>query len=240
MPVNPFREKLRKFQFQHPLFRRVHPFWLDCFRGKLSVSGLCVWGLDVYPLIRDFPRLYTNVAAKCESAEAMTSIAETIYEETGCGAIAESHQMLFRIFLVSIGVQEDEITDKNQTDSGRAALDFIWRITRDDSFVAGLAMVGVGVERPLPALFEQLVRAFRQHYAMDDKGVKFFAIHDVADVKHSQVATRIVSEFAQTTAEQSHICEVLTHFWDLQKKQMDELYHRTQLNRVSNGNLATM
>jgi pyrroloquinoline quinone (PQQ) biosynthesis protein C len=226
--IQPFREKLRRFQSQHPLFQGVHPFWRDCFYGRLSTADLRAWALDAYPVVRDFSRLYTHVAAKCESEQTMTFLAETIYEETGSGVEAESHPTLFRKLLRALDVHENEISPINPTETGRAVWEFCWETARNDSFLAGLTLVGIGIERPLPNLFQLLARAFPRYYVKDADAVKYFTVHTVADVKHSQIAARVISELAQSAAAQSRVREVLFQLWDLQKRQLDELYRASQ------------
>ena len=236
--IQPFRETLRRFQDQHPLFQGIHPFWRDCFYGRLSTADLRAWALDVYPIVRDFPRIYTHVAAKCESERTMTFLAETIYEETGSGVESESHPTLFRNLLRGLDVPEDEILPISPNEAGRAVWEFCWDTARNDSFLAGLTVVGIGIERPLPNLFQLLARAFRRHYVRDADAVKFFAVHTVADVKHSQIAARVISGLAQSAAAQSRVREVLFQLWDLQKRQLDELYRASQCR--PNGELVRL
>jgi pyrroloquinoline quinone (PQQ) biosynthesis protein C len=226
--IQPFREKLRRFQGEHPLFQGVHPFWRECFHGRLSPADVRAWALEAYPIVRDFSRLYTHVAAKCESEQTMTFLAETIYEETGSGVEAESHPTLFRNLMRALEVPEDEILHLNPTETGRAAWEFCWETARHDSFLSGLTLVGIGIERPLPNLFQLLARAFQRYYVKNAEAVKFFVVHTVADVKHSQIAARVISELAQSAAAQARVREVLFQFWDLQKRQLDELYRASQ------------
>jgi pyrroloquinoline-quinone synthase len=222
--TNNFRRELRQFQEQHPLFQTIHPFWRDCFRGRLELGDLRRWALDVYPLIRDFPRLYVQVASKCDAEKTLTFLAETIFEETGGGVESESHPTLFRSFLKALGVPEDEICQKSGTKGGRDFFDHSWRMVRDGTFLEGLTYLGLGIERPLPGLFEMIARSFQQQHGLEASAVKFFKVHTVADVKHSQLAARLVSELAQTNEQKARVRAVLTEVWDLQKRQLDELY----------------
>jgi pyrroloquinoline-quinone synthase len=221
--ASPFRQELRAMQGQHPLFQSTHPFWAACFRGRLSRAQAQRWALDVYPIIRDFSRLYINVAARCESERTLTFLAETIFEETGSGVESESHPTLFRNFLGALGVDERDLRDQPETEAGRAFWHFCWDTARDASFLEGLTLVGIGIERPLPAFFQMIARAFQRHYGLNAEAVKFFSIHTVADVKHSQLASRIVAELAGTPAQQARVREVLFRVWDLQLAQLDEL-----------------
>jgi pyrroloquinoline quinone (PQQ) biosynthesis protein C len=228
----PFRQELRAMQQQHPLFQTTHPFWNDCFRGRLSVDDLRCWGLDVYPMIRRFANFYVNVAAKCDSERTLTFLAETIFEETGSGVEAESHPTLFRNFLKALGISDDDISENCITEAGGACAKFCHDLTRTGTFLEGIALVGVGIERTLPGFFQMLAQTFQRRYSMDESAVKFFLIHTVADVKHSQIASRIVAELAETPNARKQIRELLFHFWDLQKRQLDELHQLARENRM--------
>jgi len=119
-----FRQDLRQLQAEHPLFSATHPFWRDCFRGRLSQADVRRWAVDVYPLVRDFPRLYLQVAAKCADERALTFLAETIFEETGSGREAESHPTLFRRFLIELGQPENKPPIEPMTTSGKLLHEF--------------------------------------------------------------------------------------------------------------------
>lgn len=219
----PFRRELLRIQQSHPLFQATHPFWRDCFRGRLRREDIQQWALDVYPVIRDFSRLYLHVAAKCSDERTLTFLAETIFEETGSGSEPDSHPTLFRNFMASLGIAPETIREHPATPAGRDFHDFAWATVRDSSFLAGLALVGLGIERPLPTFFAMIARAFQRDYGLTDEAVRFFAVHTVADVKHSQIAARIVSELATTPAQQEEVRHVLHHLWDLQQAQLDQL-----------------
>lgn len=221
-----FRRELRELQRRHPLHARLHPFWRDCFRGRLAAAAIRRWGEDIHPVVRDFAPLYLHVAARCRDERTLTFLAETLYEETGGGVEAESHPTLFRRFLRAVGAAEGELPALPATAAGRELHALAWRTVREGSFVEGLALVGLGIERPLPALFAMLERAFRRHLGLAEADVRFFAVHTVADVKHSQVASRLVGELAVTPGEQSGVRALLHRLWDLQLAQLDELHAR--------------
>jgi len=224
--MNTFRREIRLFQDQHPLFQCMHPFWRDCFRARLDIADIRRWALDVYPLIRDFSRLYVCVASKCEAERTLTFLAETIFEETGSGVEAESHPTLFRGFLKALGVSENEIRESSETRAGRELCDHSWRLVGDGTFLDGLTYLGLGIERPLPTFFQMIARSFQKHYGLEVADVKYFEVHTVADVKHSQLAARIVAELAQSETQQARVRDVLVGLWDLQKRQLDELYQQ--------------
>lgn len=214
------------------MFQTIHPFWSACFRGKLSVYDVRHWAMDVYPVIRDFTKFYVNVAAKCDSERTMTFLAETIFEESGSGVESESHPTLFRQFLLALGARESEIPLTSRTDAGKAFWDFSSDIAYHGTFLEGLALVGIGIERPLPNFFQMIARSFQRHFGLSDSDVKFFAVHTIADVKHSQIASRIVSELADTPAAQARVREVVFHLWDLQKQQLDELHRLSHVRSI--------
>lgn len=222
-PFPPFRQELLRIQRGHPLFQGVHPFWRDCFRGRLSVEDVRRWALDVYPVVRDFSRLYLHVAAKCADERVLTFLATTIFEETGSGVEADSHPTLFREFMAAIGIEPTDLRERPATAAGRECHDFAWATVRDDSFLAGLALVGLGIERPLPTFFAMIARAFQRDLGLTDAAVRYFAVHTVADVKHSQLAARIVSEHATGADAQAAVRTVLNQLWTLQQAQLDQL-----------------
>jgi pyrroloquinoline quinone (PQQ) biosynthesis protein C len=225
-PTASFRQQLKRIQSEHPLFTTTHPFWRECFRGRLEKADIVSWALDVYPVIRDFSRLYIHVAAKCDDERILTFLSETIYEETGCGVEAESHPTLFRRFLASLDCPEEAISETPATAAGRKFFDHAWKTVREGDFIEGLTLVGLGIERPLPAFFKMLSRSLQRQFGLTEPDVRYYAIHTVADVKHSQLAARIVSELADTERKKEQVRTVLNRLWDLQRAQLDQLCER--------------
>lgn len=223
MNSNDFRQHLRDLSRRHPLFQRAHPFWRDCFRGRLPVAALQQWARDIYPFVRDFPWQYLHVATKCESVPALTGLCETIYEETGSGQTALAHSELFKRFMFALGLDESDTLLAPQTETGRAFWAFVTRTSRQGTFLEALACVGLGVERPLPKFFPMVAKALERHYGLSAQAVEFFAIHSVADVKHSQLAARLVVEAATTPELQMRVQEIVFNIWDRQQAHLDAL-----------------
>lgn len=224
MNADPFRHELRRLGEQHPLFRRTHPFWRDCFRSRLPAAALRQWARDIYPFVRDFPWQYLHVAVKCDSVPALTGLCETIYEETGCGQAKLAHSELFKRFMFALGMSEADALDAPETDTGRAFWDVVTQTSRQGTFLEALTCVGLGVERPLPKFFPMVAKALGRHYGLDAEAVEFFSIHSVADVKHSQFAAKLVAERATTPELQALVKRIIFTVWDRQLAHLDELH----------------
>lgn len=217
-----FISELRAFAQTHPLFRKSHPFWRDCFRGSQSVGRIRQWTADVHPFIRDFPLFYLHVAAKGVQGPALTHVCETIYEETGSGQPDASHLMLFERFMGAIQapLPADEAAS---SPPARAICEYTWELARRGDFMEGLALLGLGVERPLTRLFPLAARAFERRYRLEARAVEFFSTHGQADAKHSQVAARIVGTLAVTAGQKARVREILQGLWDRQIRHLDYL-----------------
>jgi pyrroloquinoline quinone (PQQ) biosynthesis protein C len=224
MTAEAFRQELRQLAPRHPLFQRTHPFWRDAFRGRLPVDALRLWARDIYPFVRDFPWQYLHVAIKCRSVSALTGLCDTIYEETGSGQPDQAHSELFKRFMFALELDEADLLDEPQTETGRAFWQLVTDLSRHGTFVESLACVGLGVERPLPQFFPLVARAMERHYGMTAGDVEFFSIHSVADVKHSQLAAKLVAEAATTPAMQTRVEEIIFSVWDRQLAHLDELH----------------
>ncbi|MBI5775322.1 MAG: iron-containing redox enzyme family protein [Verrucomicrobia bacterium] len=222
MKNDSFISELRVFAQAHPLFQKSHPFWRDCFRGSQSVERVQRWTMDVHPFIRDFPLFYLHVAAKGTQGPALTHVCETIYEETGSGNPAASHLMLFERFMGAIKTPLPA-AEAAASPSARAICEYTWDIVRRSSFMEGLALLGLGVERPLTRLFPLAARAFERRYGLSASAVEFFSTHGVADFKHSQTAARIVGSLAVTPEDQARVREILQGLWDRQQRHLDSL-----------------
>lgn len=226
MNTEEFRKHLKQLPQRHPFYQKAHPFWHACFRGRLPVEAVRAWALDTHPFVRDFPRSYMQVAAKTDSTEALTYLGETIYEETGCGEVSESHANLFATFMKGLGMSEAELLPEPPSKGGRAAWEYVGRMAREGTFIEGLACVGLGVERPLPEFYAMLARTFQRHYNVPTEPLRYFSLHTSADVKHSMTALKIILQGANTEALQQRVEQVITGLWDIQLQHLDELLEK--------------
>lgn len=223
MTTEEFRQHLKLLPQQHPFYQKAHPFWQACFRGRLPVEALRAWALDTHPFVRDFPRSYMMVAAKTDSTEALTYLGETIYEETGCGEVAESHANLFQTFMEGLGMTKADLLPEPPSKGGRAAWEYVTRMAREGTFMEGLACVGLGVERPLPEFYAMLAKTFNRRYGVAKEPLRYFSLHTSADVKHSLTALKIILQEVKTPEMQVRVTQVITGLWDIQLQHLDEL-----------------
>jgi pyrroloquinoline quinone (PQQ) biosynthesis protein C len=223
MNTEEFRKLLKQLPQTHPFYQKAHPFWRVCFKGKLPKEAICAWALDTHPFVRDFPRAYMRVAAKTDSTEALTYLGETIYEETGCGEVSESHANLFSTFMGGLGMSEQDLLPEPPSKGGRAAWAYVGEMAKSGTFLEGLACVGLGVERPLPEFYAMLAKSFQARYAVPESSVRYFSLHTSADVKHSMTALKIILREANTEELQQRVVQVITGLWDIQLQHLDEL-----------------
>lgn len=223
MTTEEFRRHLKGLPQTHPFYQKAHPFWRACFRGRLPIEAIRAWALDTHPFVRDFPRSYMQVASKTDSTEALTYLGETIYEETGCGVVSESHANLFMGFMKGLGMTEDDLLPEPPSKGGRAAWEYVSNMAREGTFLEGLACVGLGVERPLPEFYAMLARSFTSRYNVPADSVRYFSLHTSADVKHSMTALKIILQGSETVAMQQRVEQVIKGLWDIQAQHLDEL-----------------
>jgi len=69
-----------------------------------------------------------------------------------------------------------------------------------------------------------LARGFRRRFQLSDDSLRYFAVHSVADIKHAQVAARIIDGLANTDSLRQSVREILRRFWNLQLAQLDEIH----------------
>ena len=75
----------------------------------------------------------------------------------------------------------------------------------------GLAWIAAMLagEALVPGYYARLAESLRTTFDLDDKGVAFFVIHDVADEDHSGIGRRILEDFATSEKDLERVLEVV-------------------------------
>ena len=173
----------------------LHPFYQDWMEGKLSRKQLQNYGEQYIPFTDDFPRFVSAIHSRCESLEKRRVLLENLAEEEGLEKNGPGpHQNLWRDFIDGIG-------GNSRKKSGFALKSLSLRETYknlcESSYEEGLCALYV-YENQIPEVAELKVEGLAQFYGVTDKkSVRFFTLHQKADVAHSKACEKLIDQIGE-------------------------------------------
>lgn len=193
--VADYLETLKKEVLGHPVMR--HPFWVRFRKGDLTSRQLQLFGGQYYQHVKR-TRLYAAAVLSRTPVESIqAAIASVLWDEYGNGDPDQTHPAQFRKLLRALGLPEDQ-WDVQPLPELEIYSDVHFRLCTDHSVWAGLGVVGVAMELPIPTLYQYLIEGFVRS-GLKEADLEFFIRHGPMDVQHADLLLQSI--IPQLTAE---------------------------------------
>ena len=170
----------------------LHPFYQDWMKGELSRKQLQNYGEQYIPFTDDFPRFVSAIHSNCDSLEKRRLLLENLAEEEGLDENGPGpHQNLWRDFIDGIG---GDSRKKGAFAIKSLALRDTYKELCQSSYEEGLCALYV-YEHQIPKVAELKIEGLAQFYGITDKkALRFFTLHQKADVAHSGACEKLIDE----------------------------------------------
>jgi pyrroloquinoline-quinone synthase len=138
------------------------------------------------------------VHANCDDASLRQELLENLIEEEQ-GPV--NHPALWRRFAASVGASESDLSATPRTPEVTDAIARFRAATRGGSVAEGLAAL-YAYESQIPEISRTKREGLAAFYGIDDpEAVRFFTVHEEADVWHRQVEREALGRVAATPEE---------------------------------------
>ncbi len=187
----------------------THPFYQAWEEGKLTRDALRSYAAQYFHHVEAFPRVVSAVHANCPDARGRRLLAENLAEEEGIGAGKDDHAGLWLGFAAGMGAAEDEVRATPLNPETRRLIDTFQRLSRA-SYAAGLGAL-YAYESQLPEIAKTKIRGLVERYQADEPAtLKFFQVHETADLEHADVCRELLDALPMTERAQAHAaaCEL--------------------------------
>jgi pyrroloquinoline-quinone synthase len=172
-----------------------HPFYVLWSEGKLTRDTLKEYAISYYPQVANFPRYVSGVHAGCEDAGLRQELLENLIEEER-GEL--NHPALWRRFAAALGAGDGELSAAPRTPEVAAAVASFLAVTHDGETAEGLAGL-YAYESQIPEISKTKREGLAAFYGItDEQAVRFFTVHETADVWHRQVEREALGRVADT------------------------------------------
>src|SRR5919201_941812 len=146
MAIDPDRVEKELTEVMNEQWFEERPFMRDFAEGRVPKEKLARFGVSYCFQVDQFKRFVAQVYANAEPRDVRELMLENLDEEHGEGDPERDHTKLVARFGRALGAEIPDPFDVDPIPEGRAWVERILRVCRDEHFVVGLAAISFGIE----------------------------------------------------------------------------------------------
>jgi pyrroloquinoline-quinone synthase len=171
------------------------PFYQAWMAGDLSREELKDYAQQYYRHVACFPRYLGAIHSNCEDEAQRHEILENLNAEEGVGYDA-SHPELWMQFAEGVGNTREEVKSALPRAAIQNVVDTFFKHARS-SYHEGLGALYV-YEAQVPEIAHSKIEGLKKNYDItDSKTLKFFEVHETADVHHRAVIEKLLNNLPE-------------------------------------------
>lgn len=161
-----------------------HAFFQALADDSLRVNEAHAIALDIYHVVRHFPRFLSALITSLESIDLRMTLVDNLYEEHGRMNRAVAHEETFKLFLRGLGIEDAQILANRPSVPVvaycRAVTDLCLHHPPAE------AVGAIGMIEEIVARVSPLISAYGQRKQMQARDVRsHFGVHEVLDIRHA-------------------------------------------------------
>jgi len=187
-----------------------HPFYVAWANGELTLADLRLYATRYFAHVRAFPAYLSEMHCRCEDLDVRKVIAGNLAEEEGG---AETHPELWLRFAEGLGLDRASVCHAPACKEVRALIETYREVARLDT---GLAAAGLYCyEKQVPAVSASKIAGLERRYGITDAAtLRYFTVHETADVRHAAEWESIIERTAPDTGRALAVADrVLNALW---------------------------
>jgi pyrroloquinoline-quinone synthase len=163
---------------------------------------LRAYAMQYFHHVEAFPRAVSATHANCPDAEGRFLLAENLAEEEGIGAGKAPHADLWLDFASAMGADEQDVRAIALNAETQHLIATFRKLSRQ-SYAAGLGAL-YAYESQLPAVSATKIDGLDKFYGVTDaNAIRFFAVHEKADIEHSAVCRDLLDRLPEGEREEA-------------------------------------
>jgi pyrroloquinoline-quinone synthase len=180
-----------------------HPFYQAWTEGRLPLDTLRAYARQYFHHVEAFPRAVSAVHSACPDREGRRMLAENLAEEEGVEAGKQDHARLWMMFACGLGEDEGAVRAQALNPETAALIHTFRRLSRQ-SYAAGLGAL-YAYESQFPGVASAKSEGLIDRYGIgDEPALRFFRVHESADVEHSRVCRDLLDRLPQAEQEEAY------------------------------------
>lgn len=193
-----FYEKMRSLVLGHGA---INNSYLDRFQGgDLTDAELKEFAIEFYSFARFFPRILVSQLVNTEDEKVAEELTKVLYSELGDGQTRHRHELLYRDFLRSIGVEVHEAMSRPMLPSTRAYIEGMERLYSDGNHARALG-ASFGLENMAITMWDHLIPGLTSLKAIryPRMDITYFTFHRELESMHEKAMEHAVTAVEGTS-----------------------------------------
>ena len=179
-----------------------HPFYQAWTEGRLPLDTLRAYARQYFHHVEAFPRAVSAVHSACPDRDGRRMLAENLAEEEGVEAGKQDHANLWLMFAAGLGERDDAVRAQRLNPETQALIDTFRKLSRR-SYASGLGAL-YAYESQFPAVASAKIEGLIDRYGIADEAtLRFFRVHQSADVEHSSVCRALLDRLPADEREEA-------------------------------------
>ena len=176
-----------------------HPFYQAWSNGKLTTEMLREYASQYYHFVKDFPRMVSAVHSNTPDIDVRQELlVNLVDEELG----SENHPSLWMRFATALGSTVEEVGSAVPLPTTQELVTTMMDTCRNGEFQEGMATL-YAYEAQIPAVSRTKIEGLRKFYGIRDaEAIKFFTVHEEADVHHSRSERELMKRYTSVGKEE--------------------------------------
>ncbi len=188
MEISAFWQKADQEIAKYDLLQ--HPFYKAWSAGELTKDDLKFYAEQYFHQVSAFPTYLTSLHSRLPEGAMRRDVLANAFEEE-CDGVA--HSDLWRRFAEGMGGEGSSLNEKTPVPEVSGLVN-TFRALAKEAPVAAAFGAFFAYESQVPGIATEKRNGLKKHYGADDQTCSYFTVHEKADVHHSNVWRRIISE----------------------------------------------
>ena len=179
-----------------------HSFYQAWTEGRLPLDTLRAYARQYFHHVEAFPRAVSAVHSVCPDRDGRRMLAENLAEEEGVETGKQDHASLWLMFACGLGESEDAVRVQSLNPETKALIETFRKLSRL-SYASGLGAL-YAYESQFPAVAAAKIDGLIDRYGISDEPtLRFFRVHEGADVEHSSVCRALLDRLPAEEQEEA-------------------------------------
>jgi len=192
-----FYLEMRNFVLEH---RAINNSYLDRFKsGDLTDEELKEFATEFYNFARFFPQILVSQLVNTEDEQVADELTKVLYSELGDGETHHRHELLYREFLRSIGIDVHGAMSRPMLPSTRAYIEGMERLYSDGNHAKALG-ASFGLENMAITMWDHLIPGLTYLKAAryPHMDITYFTFHRQLESTHEEAMEHAVAAAEST------------------------------------------
>lgn len=191
MEISAFWQKAEQEIAKYDLLQ--HPFYQAWSAGELTREDLKFYAEQYFHQVSRFPTYLTALHSRLPEGPMRRDVLANAYEEE-CEGIA--HSDLWMRFAEGMGGAGSNLPEETPIPEMNDLVKTFGALSKEAPVAAAFGAL-FAYESQVPKIAAEKKNGLKNHYGADDRTCSYFALHEKADIHHSNVWRKIISTLVE-------------------------------------------